>query len=162
MKTALESTVRRRGILLFEALGYMVVLTMVLGVGTALLYRAWATHFALNRNAEDIVRALNTGELWRSDVRAATGPIISRDQELHIPSAHGEIIYQLKNGTVSRTAPGQQPHVLANVKSSEIQPVHRSGINGWRWELELNHDHKKVQFKPLFTFEAVAGVAQKQ
>lgn len=143
--------------MLIEAVAYIAILAVVLGVGTSLLYRAWAANIGLRRNADDIVRALNAGELWRADIRSATGPITTGSrQDLHIPNTRGEIVYQFAEGKITRNADGQQPRVVASVKSSEMQPDHRNGVNGWRWELELNHDHKKVQFRPLFTFEAVA------
>lgn len=71
-------------------------------------------------------------------------------------NSRGEIIYRFADGKVTRNASGQQPRILTNVKSSEMLNDPRNTTNGWRWELELNHNHKKVQFRPLFTFDAVA------
>lgn len=157
MNTTLPSRAATHGIMLVEAIVYMAILTIVLGVGSALLYRAWDTNIALRRNSDDIVRALNAGELWRADIRSATGSITTRDgHEVHMRNSRGEIIYRFADGKVTRNASGQQPRILTNVKSSEMLNDPRNTTNGWRWELELNHNHKKVQFRPLFTFDAVA------
>ena len=158
MKTRLQLRTRFQGIMLIEALAYIAVLVLVLGVGGALLYRSWSNNIAMRRNADDITRTINAGELWRTDVRSATGPISSRDgHELHIPRARGEIIYAFANGTVSRKASGQQPRTLARVASSQMQLDRRTQVSGWRWEVELQHNRKDLQFRPLFTFEAVAS-----
>jgi len=158
MKTRLQTRGTSRGIMLMETLAYMVVLVMVLGAGSALLYRAWSNNIGVRRNADEIVRALNAGELWRADIRSATGPIVSRDEhELHIPGPRGETVYEFANGFVSRKATGQQPRILAQVVSSHMQPEKRNQVSGWKWEIELNHNRKEVQFRPFFTFEAIAA-----
>ncbi|MDB6056555.1 MAG: hypothetical protein JWO95_399, partial [Verrucomicrobiales bacterium] len=141
-----------------EVLVYIVVLFMVLGAGSALLYRAWSNNIAVRRNADDVVRALSAGELWRADVRTANGPIVTRDgRELHIPTSRGEILYQFANETISRQAPGQQPRNLTRVLSSQMEQDRREKASGWKWEIELQHNRKDLQFRPLFTFEAVTS-----
>ncbi len=163
MKTRLQLRASSRGIMLIEAIAYIAVLVLVLGVGGSLLYRAWSNNIAVRRNADDITRTINAGELWRTDIRSATGLITSRDgHELHIPSARGEIVYAFANGMVSRKASGQQPRTLARVAFSQMQSDRRTQVSGWRWEVELQHNRKDLQFRPLFTFEAVAAHEGKQ
>ncbi|MGZ4986421.1 MAG: hypothetical protein ACXWBP_00125 [Limisphaerales bacterium] len=163
MKTRLQHRTSSQGIMLLEAIAYIAMLVLVLGVGGSLLYRAWSNNIAMRRNADDITRTLIAGELWRTDVRTATGPIISQDgHELHIPSAKGEIVYAFADGAVSRKASGQQPRTLAHVASSQMQSDRRTQVSGWRWEVELQHNRKDLQFRPLFTFEAVASDGRKK
>jgi hypothetical protein len=158
MKTRVQLAASSRGIMLAEALVYIAVLVVVFGAGSSLLYRAWSNNIAVRRNADDIVHALDAGELWRADIRKATGPVVAHDgNEMHIPTVLGEIVYQYANESISRRAPGQQPRNLVRVANSQMQPERRPQVSGWRWELELKHNRKDVQFKPLFTFEAVAG-----
>lgn len=157
MKIPQVNRKRTQGIMLIEVLAYVMVFALVIGGGSALLYRAWSNNIAVRRNADDIMRALSAGELWRADVRTASGPIVSRDShELRIPTPRGEILYQFANETISRQAPGQQPRKLARVLSSQMQPDRREQVSGWKWEIELQHNRKDIQFRPLFTFQAVA------
>jgi hypothetical protein len=158
MKTAL--LLRRRtnwGIMLLEALVYIAVLTIVLGCGTALLYRSWGHNVALRRTSDDIIAALNAGELWRSDIRSAAGHIKGNAEELRIPTGKGEIVYSFTRNDVRRSSPNQPTRRLTNVKSSQMLAEKRGQVAVWRWEVELNSNHKKVQLRPLFTFEAVAN-----
>src|SRR6202158_5426895 len=60
--------------LMTEALVYIGVSFLLLGVGYAVMYRCVNNSIALRRNAEDIARTLRAGEQWRADVRSATSP----------------------------------------------------------------------------------------
>jgi hypothetical protein len=158
MKTAANVRTHRRGIMLIEALAYMGLLAIVLGVGSALLYRAWSSSIAIRRNSDDIVNALSAGERWRADLREATGPVrLNGEHEIRIPSQRGEVVYAFSEGKVSRATTGRPTRVLDRVKASAMQIDRRSEVTSCRWELELISDRKNVQLKPLFTFRAVAG-----
>lgn len=158
MNTAVPACHRSvRGIMLIEALVYIGVLAIVLGCGTALLYQSWSNNITLRRTTDDIIAVLNAGELWRADIRSARGPIESHDQDLHIPTVNGVIIYTLTPNSVERRSPSEPTRRLENVKVSHMFADDRGDIPAWRWEVELNSNRKKVQLRPLFTFEAVAA-----
>src|SRR5687768_5807064 len=63
------------GIMLLECLVYMAVLSIVLTLSYKLMYKSWATHISIRRNAADIATAMIAGERWRKDIRASNGPI---------------------------------------------------------------------------------------
>jgi Tfp pilus assembly protein FimT len=153
------------GFTLIECLVYMALLVVVLGLATRLFYQSWDDNKALRRNAEDIVRALRAGDQWRADVRAATGPVQLTDadgvEQLRIPASAGEILYTFSGGELRRQAGAAAVNEvwLPNVKSSQMQSDLRRNVTAWRWELELKTVGKTAQFRPLFTFETVAGGA---
>lgn len=146
--------------MLLETLVYISVLFTVLGCGTALLFESWGHNIALRRTTDDIISVLNAGELWRADVRSANDRIQSNAQELHIPTAKGEIIYSFTTNTVRRQTLNQPARVLKNVRTSQMAADSRGEVPAWRWEVELNSDRKKMQLRPLFTFEAVANAGR--
>jgi hypothetical protein len=163
MKTALPARLRFvDGIMLLEALVYISVLAIVLGCGTALLYQSWGNNIALRRTTDGIISALNAGELWRADIRSATGSIETTALELRIPTTNGVVTYSFSTNVVRRQSPNQPVRTLANVKSSQMSADTRGQIPAWRWEVELNSNQKKIQLRPLFTFEAVASHGGKQ
>ncbi len=153
------------GFTLIECLVYIGLLAVVLGVAMRLFYQSWDDNKALRRNAEDIVRVLHTGDQWRADVRAATGPLQLTDtdgaEQLRIPASAGEIVYTFSNGELRRKAGADAVNEvwLPNVESSQMQSDLRRNVTAWRWELELKTVRKTTQWRPLFTFETVAGGA---
>lgn len=158
--TSASSRFRHAGFFLIECLMYLLVVVVVLGVATFAFARCWDDSKHLRRNAEDIVQALHAGEQWRADLRAATGPIKVSDQDgaetLVIPVRFGHVVYGCAQGVLRRQA-GTAPAtiLLANVKSSQMQPDQRPQVTAWRWELELKPTRKQVRMPPLFTFESV-------
>src|ERR1041384_5004380 len=62
---------RVQGYLMVEALVYIGVVFVVLGVGYAALYRCIDNSAVMRRTANDITKAMHAGERWRADVRAA-------------------------------------------------------------------------------------------
>ena len=151
----------RRGIMLVDCLMYIALLAVILTLTLAAFYRANENSRNLAQNAADIVRALNTGERWREDVRTATGPprVVEDAKEtlLQLPQAGGEVRYRLRNGIISRQTSGNTnwTDLLPNVKSSRMEPDPRRHVTAWRWELELQGRQKVARVKPLFTFQAV-------
>jgi prepilin-type N-terminal cleavage/methylation domain-containing protein len=152
-----------RGFTLIECLVYISVLAVVLAIGTAAFYRCWDDNKAITRNGNDIVRTLKAGEIWRADIRAATASIrimtTNSEQTVRIPSRNGEVLYSFDNGEVRRQAGahGLWKELLPKVKSSDMQMEKRAEVTAWRWEVELQPEHKHAKVLPLFTFEAVAG-----
>ena len=153
------------GFTLIECIVYIGLFTVVLGVATRLFFQSWDDSKALRRNADDIVRVLHTGDQWRADVRAATGPVQLTDadgaEQLRIPAAAGEIVYTFSKGELRRKAGADAVSKvwLANVKSSQMRSDSRRSVAAWRWELELKTVKRTARWRPLFTFETVAGDA---
>lgn len=151
------------GFMLIECLVYIGVLLVLLGIGYAAMYRCMENSVALRRSTEDIARALNAGERWRADVRAANGTIgweeTADGRMLRMPGERGEVVYQFTtNGVLRRVGPGSWSCILTSVKSSTMHPDARDNVTAWRWELELQPRSKKpVRVRPLFTFLAVPG-----
>lgn len=156
---------RLRGVSLVECLVYIGMFLVITGVAFSVFYRAWDHSKHLRRNADNIVQTLHAGELWRADVRSATGPLESANAEaaakLRIPTANDAVVYTFANGEIRRQAHGNAPGqvLLAHVKSSRMQSDARSHVTAWRWELELQTTEKKPKMLPLFTFESVSGSA---
>jgi len=148
--------------MLIDCLIYISLLALVLGLAFASFFRTLEHSTQLDRNVADIVRALQTGERWRADVRAATGLLsVDRSPEattVRIPRAQGQVAYVFREGAVFREEkPGGGPvQVLPNVAASEFQRERRRHFTVWQWELEVRGKQKVTRMKPLFTFQAVA------
>lgn len=161
MKTQVSNSMSMRGIMLIDCLVYMALFVVVTGVAFSFFYTCWDGSFALRRNAEDIADTLRAGEIWRSDVRNATGPLRVENAPdawiLHIPEKSGEVVYKFSGGSLSRGTGNQNwRQVLPRVKTSRMEPERRQQITAWRWDVELMAIKKKtLQTHPLFTFEAV-------
>src|SRR5439155_11435731 len=74
MKHNLKPQVRS-GYMLIEALVYIGVSFLLLGIGFAAMYRCIDNSVGLRRSADDITSALHAGERWRADVRATVRPV---------------------------------------------------------------------------------------
>jgi hypothetical protein len=157
------------GFLLIDCLVYIALLLLLMTLAFAAFYRTLDNSKSLNRNAADIARALQAGERWRADVRAATAqPRLEEaggESLLHLPRANGEVLYTFRTGAVLRkdtasTNATWEP-VLLDVKSSRLVPEPRQRVRGWRWELELASVNKTQRMRPLFTFQAVPGSGRK-
>jgi hypothetical protein len=156
---------RRAGVILGECLIYIAVWSVLLGLSFATFYRVFDSATRLRRGAADIARALQAGERWRQDVRRAAGPIQVQsvegavEQALHIPLPSGEIIYFFTGTNVLRRASADAPwlEALHGVKVSRMKRDVRERLVAWRWEVELTTGKKKIDVRPLFTFQAVAA-----
>jgi hypothetical protein len=151
---------RRSGMLLVECLVYMVLFAMLLGGATTVFYFCWDHSEALIYATDDISRALNAGERWRADVRAATGKIIvqteSTNQTVQIPEGNTKVVYRFSAGEIRRQASPGKPFelLLPRVKTSQMETEPRGDLTAWRWELELAQHKKETHLPLLFTFEA--------
>src|SRR2546421_12898184 len=80
---------RQRAYMLMEALAYITVLLVLMGVGFAALYRCIDSSIALRRSAGDLTAAIHAGERWRADIRSAEKEpwldTTAYDPILHIP-----------------------------------------------------------------------------
>ena len=175
MKTWLQASKRdarwgRRAYLLTEALVYIGLVFVLLGVAYAGLYRFVDNSVLLRRYSEDISRAMHAGERWRADIRSATAGIrLDPDPEgevLHLRTSRGEIAYTARQDAVLRRVnSGSWVKVLHSVKASSMRADAHSNVTAWRWELELRPQSKGVlkpgRVKPLFTFIAAPGIVSR-
>ncbi len=165
MRTGRSSRLRHvspaRAFSLLECLVYLALYTLLIGIGSLAFCRCLDMLTALHRNAGDIERALQAGELWREDVRSATGPIQieESDQTVRIPHRQSEVLYRFDTGQVLRKAGRDAPWAvwLADVEQSRMEPDARAHITAWRWELGLKPSIRRVHVRPEFTFIAVPG-----
>jgi Tfp pilus assembly protein PilE len=144
----------RRGYTLIEMLVYMVGLTVLLTAAYPAFEKAIRGSRDIRRNTDDILRAIHAGELWRKDIRAATGLVRTDGDLIVIPQQAGEVTYRFADGAVWREMNARRGMFLRDVKSSSM----RSGqatVMFWRWEVELASSCKDPHVQPLFTFEAV-------
>ena len=152
------------GYFLMEALVYIGLVFLLLGIGTAALYRCIDNSVALRRNADDISKAVHVGELWRADVRAADRGV-SWDKSgaqpvLRLEQAHALIEYKYDEGAVwRRVGAGPWSRVLDHVATSSVDRDQRVAVTAWHWELKLqpkaHGSFKPGRLRPLFTFIAV-------
>jgi hypothetical protein len=155
---------RQHAYMMMEALVYMSVLFALLGVGYMAVYRCIDRSVALRHNADDITVALNAGERWRADVRAAGAQAKfetnASGSGLHLATARGEIVYRLETNSIFRRAGSNQwVCLLPNVKWSVMESDQRKTVTAWRWDFELLTYKKDTsntnRIHPLFTFLAV-------
>ncbi len=159
--SASASVRRQSGILLAECLVYIAVFFILFGIATATFYVCWNHTHAIVYAADQVESAVRAGEHWRTDIRAATGPIsvetADNGETIHIPENGREILYRFHDHQVERQATSSPtPEVILHlVKSSDMKADIRGGVAGWRWEVEVSPRRKETHFPLLFTFEAV-------
>ena len=152
----------QRGILLVECMVYIVLFFIVTGLAFAAFYRCEQNTRNLRRNADDILRVVKAGELWRKDVRRATALLELVEAPdmlvLHVPQGTNEVLYAVSDGEILRRATPDSlwAKLGVKVKSSRMQLDRRQHLSAWRWEVELKGEQKVARIKPLFTFQAVA------
>lgn len=143
-----------------ECLAYLVLFFVVCGVALAAYHQMAGQSRDLTRNSDDIVRAMQAGERWRADVRAATNAVsLPETHELRLTTRHGLVSYFFRDGAVWRQGTNDAPSALflAAVKSSAMQPDARKQVTAWRWEVELKTKRTNATVRPLFTFLAAPG-----
>jgi hypothetical protein len=151
---------KRAGVMLIECICYIAVFLILSAVATGAFYLCWDHSKALISATDDISAALQAGERWRADVRAATGTIHAGKTPsgvvVTIPEGEKEIVYRFNGGEVRRQAGagGFSALLLPRVVSSEMIPDVRGGVQAWRWELEVAQRRKETHLPLLFTFEA--------
>ncbi len=150
---------QKRGATLIELLVYVAIFAVVLTLAFSAFHQADVTSRGLSRNAAEIVRAVQAGEAWRREVRAAiTPPRLETMNEgvelLRLPVPGGEVTYHFRAGKVWRQDTHQTQPVafLPEVANSRFFPERRGEVIGWRWELELMSRRTNAAIKPLFTF----------
>ena len=151
---------RQAGIMLVECISYMVVFLILSAVATGAFYLSWDHSKALISATDDITAALQAGERWRADIRAANGTIkvekTPSGEVVTIPANGKDIIYRLSAGELRRQA-GSDDYsavLLPRVRASEMTMARRGDVQAWRWELEVTQRRKETHIPLLFTFEA--------
>jgi len=147
------------GYLLTEALVYISVVMVVVGVGYVAMYRSINNSLALRRSTDDIGKALSAGELWRADVRHAVRLRIENpgeEQIVWMEGAERTNAWRHSGMSVMRKAgDGPWVTVLVNVREFSMKPNPRGKLEPWRLELELMTRSKSARIRPLFTFTSV-------
>jgi hypothetical protein len=154
---------KEQGIMIIDCLVYIGLFFLIATVSFSLFYTCWDGSLALRRNTDDITSALKAGELWRTDVRNASGPLRVEDsaggQLMRIPEKSGEVVYKFSGTNISRIqANGESRQLLAKVTSSRMESERRQQVTAWRWEIELPLKKRTAQVHPLFMFEAVPNL----
>lgn len=154
-----RSAAGSRAFTIIECLVYLGLVMLLLGLGTIAFYRCFDNTKGLRRNANDITRAVNAGELWRNDIRAASRAIQvdETDLTIRIPQREREVWYRFADTQVLRKTSKDAPWLplLSKVQSSRMASDPRAHVIAWRWELELQTSRKEARVRPLFTFLAV-------
>jgi hypothetical protein len=151
---------RQSGVSLIECLAYIAVFAIMMTGATAAFYFCWDHTRAVIYTSNEIATALQAGESWRADVRAATGKIsinnTASGQIVVIPEGDKEVLYRYTDGELRREIPVQNHSwlLLPQVKISEMTAAARSGVTAWRWELEIKPRRRETQLPLSFTFEA--------
>lgn len=156
----------QRGYLLVEALVYISAVGILLTVGLIAMFRCVDNSLVLRRNANDIARAVHIGELWRSEVRAATNLVRLRDaggEILQLEAPARLVQYRFSDsGLCRRVGSGPWGCALEQVKTSSMHPEPESPVPAWHWDLELQPRSRGLvapaRMRPLFTFIAVPHV----
>jgi hypothetical protein len=147
---------REEGILLVDCLIYTALFLVITTVAAVAYYHVEVETRALDRNSDDIVRAMKAGEQWRAEIRTAIAPPRMENGTLKLTTKAGDVVYTRTNGIIWRQA--GQDRVLAwleRVKSSTMEIDARQNVTAWRWELELETKRAQASVRPLFTFTAV-------
>ena len=148
------------GITLIECICYFAVFLLLSAGATATFYLSWDRSKAFISATDDITAALQAGERWRADVRAASGTIDTEKTPsgvvITIPEGNEEIVYRISSGEVRRQAGsgGFSALLLPRVVSSEMTLDRRGDVRAWRWELEVAQRRGETHIPLLFTFEA--------
>lgn len=153
---------RERGMMLIDCLAYIALLAMILGLTVLAFFRASDNTRNLHRDVADIARALNAGERWREDVRAAASPprieLEAGASVLRLRHPAGDVSYVFRDGTVWRRGLPNTNWlpVLPAIKASIMRPQARTHVTSWAWDVELNGCPRTSGSRPVFSFQAVA------
>jgi len=161
---------RLQGIALLDCLIYIVLLGLLLGISFSAFYETLRHSNELDRLSVTTVRALQAGEQWREDIRAAQGNprLLEVDgrTELQLTTQTGEIAYAFREGSIVRRS-GRGPEapwleVVDAIKVSRFSADPRQHVTAWRWEIELNRRREGQGVRRVLTFLAVPGLGAKR
>jgi hypothetical protein len=143
--------------LLLEALVYIALMAVILGLAYGAYWRCADNSKRLQENAADIVAAVDAGERWRGDIRLARDAVV-RPEGIDLVQSGDTVEYRFKQEAVWRhsSQTGRTIRLLGKVKSSAMRAEPRQQVRAWRWEVELQARKAAPFLRPLFTFEAVS------
>jgi hypothetical protein len=147
---------REQGMLLTECLVYMALLVVVFNLAFLAYNRCAENSKRLNQNVDDVVRALQAGEHWRDDIRAALA-VDSSENSLKLVQSNATVDYMFDGKSVWRRAGADAPltRFLPAVKFSRMEKDARQEVTAWSWKVELLTRGTPERCRPFFTFEAV-------
>jgi Tfp pilus assembly protein PilE len=155
-----------RGLMLIEVLTYIAIFAVISTVAFAAFFKYWDAARRLDRATDDMIRALQAGETWRTDIRRTTRPpTLVRDganETLQLKMSGATVVYRFSPDGVWRQPSPTRPWVnlLPTARKSRMFADDRGGIAAWRWELELALPRKSPgKLIPRFTFLAVPANA---
>ena len=158
MKTVSTNSKRRAGSMLIECMMYIVICSVLLAISFEAFYKCWDNSEALGYAGDDVVKAMHAGELWREDVRSATGKILvttdTNGQAFRIPHGKAAIIYTFNTGELRRKNGANESVVLGTIKTSRMEITKRTQTSACVWELEMTPHNAKARMPLLFTFIA--------
>jgi len=151
-RTLLDSS----GYLLLEALVFMALMVVILGLACSAYWRCADNSKRLQQNADDILAAVQAGERWRDDIRL-TQDAVPGPHGLSLTQSGDTIEYRFEQDSIWRRSAraGRTICLLSKIKTSDMRPDPRRQVRAWRWEVELQARKAPPYLRPLFTFEAV-------
>ena len=155
----MTATPRRAGTTLIEMMGYMAVLTVLLGVAYGSYRQTMLAATRLSENADAVRAAVQAGEQWRADVRAATAPPAMDAGAFTLAQDSRRIRYRFADGRGCRQAgDAAESVVLEGIARAEVVRDPRRFVTAYRWELELE-GRRGAAMTPRLTFIAVPAQA---
>jgi hypothetical protein len=147
--------------LLIECLVYLALLVIFLNLAYATYDRCAGNSKRLGQNVDDLVRALQAGERWRDDIRAAL-KVTSSVDSLRLVQSNTTVDYVFEGNAVWRRAKAGDPlaRFLPAVKSSRMETDARREVTAWSWKVELLTRGPPERYRPFFAFEAVPSSPQ--
>lgn len=151
------------GMALIDCLIYITLLILLFGLTLSAFLQTLRHSKELERVSVTTVRALQAGEQWREDVRAARGGVrlveSGGTNELRLTTASGDVAYAFREGAMLRRAGAGTNalwlEVLDGVKVSRFVEDRRKQVVAWAWELELVRRKDGQGMQRVLTFLAV-------
>jgi hypothetical protein len=139
-----------------EVMVYLSLLAVIFGFAYGAYWRCLDNSKRLQQDSDEILQALDAGDLWRGDVRLAQSETV-RSNSMTLAQAGDTVEYRFDKQCIWRHSSRSNRSVLLlrNVLFSGITPDPRQQVRAWKWELEMQHAKKPPYLRPLFTFEAV-------
>jgi len=132
------------------------LLAVIFGFAYGAYWRCLDNSKRLQQDSDEILQALEAGDLWRGDVRLAQSEAV-RSNLMTLAQPGDTVEYRFDNQCIWRRSARSNRSVLLlrNVLFSGMKSDARQQVRGWKWELEMQHAKKPPYLRPLFTFEAV-------
>ena len=152
--------------MLIEAVVYLSLVFIVAGGASMVALKLTEQSKRLKEKTDLIARTLQVGEIWRKEIREATGPIVLIEEDgfidLIVPADGDDIVYRYFENSLWRSGSRSEDasFLFSKLQRSEMIQDQRGDVTSWRWELELPSEREVARVKPYFTFQAVQGFKQ--